>query len=118
MGNSYRVDRVGMEIKRDINDILQKKVRDPRVSGVTITDVQMLGDLSVAKVYYSILSDLASDNQKAQKGLENAKGTIKRELGRKLTMYKIPDLVFQKDESIEYGNKIDQMLRELEAKEK
>ena len=117
MANHFRTDRVGMEIKREVNDILQKKVRDPRVQGVTITDVQMVGDLSVAKVYYSIMSDLASDNQKAQVGLEKATGTIKRELGRKLTLYKIPDLVFEKDQSIEYGNKIDQMLRALEQKD-
>ena len=109
---NHRVDRVGMEIKREVNEILQKKVRDPRVQDVTITD----GDLSMAKVYYTIHSELASDNQKAQTGLEKAKGTIKRELGRNLTMYKIPDLTFIKDESIEYGNKIDQMLRDLEAK--
>jgi len=89
-----------MEIKREVNEILQKKVRDPRVQGVTITDVQMLGDLSMAKVYYSIMSDLASDNQKAQ-------------TGRNLKLYKIPDLTFVKDESIEYGNKIDEMLRNL-----
>ena len=116
MSNHFRTDRVGMEIKREINEILQKKVRDPRVQGVTITDVQMVGDLSMAKVYYTIMSDLASDNQKAQIGLEKATGTIKRELGRKLTLYKIPDLVFEKDQSIEYGNKIDQMLRALEQK--
>ncbi|AXQ79305.1 30S ribosome-binding factor RbfA [Streptococcus chenjunshii] len=116
MANSFRVDRVGMEIKREVNDILQKKVRDPRVKAVTITDVQMLGDLSLAKVYYTVMSDLASDQQKAQKGLEKATGTIKRELGHNLTMYKIPDLRFIKDESIAYGNKIDQMLRDLENK--
>ncbi|WP_156019063.1 30S ribosome-binding factor RbfA [Streptococcus ruminantium] len=117
MANHFRIDRVGMEIKREVNEILQKKVRDPRVQGVTITDVQMVGDLSMAKVYYTIMSSLASDNQKAQTGLEKATGTIKRELGRQLTLYKIPDLVFEKDQSIEYGNKIDQMLRALEQKD-
>ena len=114
--SNHRIERVGMEIKREVNEILQKKVRDPRVQGVTITDVQMSGDLSLAKVYYTIMSDLASDNQKVQIGLEKAKGTIKRELGKNLTMYKIPDLTFIKDESIEYGNKIDQMLRDLEKR--
>ncbi|WP_074391673.1 30S ribosome-binding factor RbfA [Streptococcus suis] len=117
MANHFRTDRVGMEIKREVNEILQKKVRDPRVQGVTITDVQIVGDLSMAKVYYTIMSNLASDNQKAQTGLEKATGTIKRELGRKLTLYKIPDLVFEKDQSIEYGNKIDQMLRALDQKD-
>lgn len=113
---NHRIDRVGMEIKREVNDILQKKVRDPRVQGVTITEVQMQGDLSLAKVYYTIMSDLASDNQKAQTGLEKTTGTIKRELGKQLTMYKIPDLVFEKDNSIAYGNKIDQLLRDLDNK--
>ena len=117
MGNSFRIDRVGMEIKREVNEILQKKVRDPRVHDVTITDVQMLGDLSAAKVFYTIHSNLASDSQKAITGLEKATGTIKRELGKNLTMYKIPDLTFIKDESIEYGNKIDEMLRNLERKD-
>lgn len=116
MANSFRADRVGMEIKREVNEIIQKRVNDPRLTAVTITDVQMLGDLSLAKVYYSILSELASDNQKAQQGLQKAKGLIKRELGKNLKMYKIPDLTFIKDESIEYGNKIDQMLRDLENK--
>ena len=116
MANSFRVDRVGMEIKREVNEILQKKVRDPRVQNVTITDVQMLGDLSMAKVFYTVMSDLASDNEKDQIGLEKATGTIKRELGKNLSMYKIPDLTFIKDESIAYGNKIDQMLRDLDAK--
>ena len=116
MANSFRVDRVGMEIKREVNEILQKKVRDPRVQNVTITDVQMLGDLSMAKVFYTVMSDLASDSEKAQIGPEKATGTIKRELGKNLSMYKIPDLTFIKDESIAYGNKIDQMLRDLDAK--
>lgn len=117
MANTLRSDRVGMEIKREVNSILQKRVRDPRVRGVTITDVQMLGDLSTAKVYYTIMSDLASDNQKTQIGLEKATGIIKRELGQRLTLYKMPDLVFIKDESIAYGQKIDQMLAELDQKE-
>ena len=116
MANHFRSDRVGMEIKREINEILKLKVRDPRVQGVTITDVHMTGDLSLAKIYYTIHSTLASDNQKAQTGLEKATGTIKRELARKLTMYKIPDLVFEKDQSIEYGNKIDEMLLNLDMK--
>lgn len=117
MANSFRSDRVGMEIKREVNEILQLKVRDPRVQDVTITDVQMLGDLSMAKVYYTVRSDLASVNKKAQEGLEKATGTIKRELGKNLQMYKTPDLTFIKDESIAYGNKIDQMLRDLERKD-
>ena len=55
MGNSFRSDRVAVEIQREINDILRNKVRDPRVQDVNITDVQLTGDLSQATVYYSLL---------------------------------------------------------------
>ena len=87
MGNSFRVDRVGMEIKREVNEILQKKVRDPRVQDVTITDVQMLGDLSAAKIFYTIHSTLASDNQKAQTG-----DVYKRQRCKRLIRYFLSNL--------------------------
>ena len=67
---NYRDRRVAQEILREVNDILRKRVRDPRVQDVTITDVQVTGDLQQATIFYSILSDLASDKQKAQAGLE------------------------------------------------
>ncbi|MDR2465523.1 MAG: 30S ribosome-binding factor RbfA [Streptococcaceae bacterium] len=116
MGN-FRDRRVAQELQREINEILQKRVRDPRVQEVTITDVHVTGDLSLATVYYSILSDFASDNEQAAIGLKKATGIIKRELGKQLSLYKIPDLTFVKDESVQYGNKIDQMLRDLNKKD-
>ena len=68
-GRHFRTDRVGW--KSSVKSTkFAKKVRDPRVQGVTITDVQMLGDLSMAKVYYSIMSDLASDNQRLRQALK------------------------------------------------
>lgn len=78
---NYRDRRVGQEILKEVNDILRKKVRDPRVENVTITDVKVTGDLQQATIYYSILSDLASDKKKAQDGLNKASGLIRRELG-------------------------------------
>ncbi len=79
MANHFRTDRVGMEIKREVNEILQRKFVI-RVQGVTITDVQMVGDLSMAKVYYTIMSNLASDNQKAQTGLEKRREPLRENL--------------------------------------
>jgi len=113
----YRDQRVGQEIQREVNDILLKKVRDPRVADVTITDIHVTGDLSQATIYYSILSDLASEAKAAQTGLEKAKGLIKRELGARLSLYKIPELFFERDESVQEGNKIDALLRGLNKKE-
>lgn len=75
---NYRDRRVGQEILKEVNDILRKKVRDPRVENVTITDVKVTGDLQQATIYYSILSDLASDKKTAQDGLNKASGLIRR----------------------------------------
>lgn len=110
---NYRDRRVAHEILREVNDILRKRVRDPRVQDVTITDVRVTGDLQQATIYYSILSDLASDKEKAQRGLEKASGLIRRELGQALTLYKTPEIIFELDQSVQYGNKIDEMIRNL-----
>ncbi|OUZ31417.1 ribosome-binding factor A [Enterococcus faecium] len=110
---NYRDRRVGQEILKEVNDILRKKVRDPRVENVTITDVKVTGDLQQATIYYSILSDLASDKKKAQDGLNKASGLIRRELGNNLSIYKTPELFFELDESVVYGNHIDELLRDL-----
>jgi len=110
---NHRVGRLEQEIQREVNDILLKNVRDPRVEDVTITGVQVTGDLQQATIYYSLLSDLASVNQKAAKGLEAASGLIRKQLGSRLTIYKTPELKFVKDESVQYGNHIDDLLRQL-----
>ncbi|MDR0297879.1 MAG: 30S ribosome-binding factor RbfA [Streptococcaceae bacterium] len=109
----HRVDRVAVEIQREVNAILRDTVHDPRVQDVTITDVQLTGDLGQATIYYSLLSVLASDNQKAQEGLNKATGLVRRELAHRMTLYKVPEIRFEKDASIEYGDKIDALLRNL-----
>ena len=101
---NYRDRRVAQEILKEVNQILRKKVRDPRVQDVTITDVRVTGDLQQATIFYSTLTDLASDKQKAQ-------------LGQALTLYKVPEIQFELDESVQYGNKIDEMIRSLHSEE-
>ena len=68
---NFRVGRLEQEIQREVNDLLLKRIRDPRVEGVTVTGVEVTGDLQQAKIYYSVLSELASVNQKAAAGLED-----------------------------------------------
>lgn len=114
---NYRDRRVGQEILKEVNSILRKKVRDPRVQEVTITDVRVTGDLQQATIYYSLLSDLASDQQKAQQGLDKATGLIRRELGHALSLYKTPELIFELDESVKYGNHIDDLIRKLNTQD-
>jgi ribosome-binding factor A len=114
----HRIGRVEQEIQREVNDILLKRVRDPRVEGVTITGVELTGDLQHAKIYYSILSNAASDVEKAQAGLDKASGLIRRELGARIKIYKIPDLTFVQDESVRYGEHIDQLINQLHQQER
>ncbi|MGR3741698.1 30S ribosome-binding factor RbfA [Companilactobacillus sp. DQM5] len=114
----HRIGRVEQEVQKEINDILLKRIRDPRVQDVTITGVQMTGDLQRATVYFSILSDKASDAQKAQDGLDKANGLIRHELSQRLTMFKVPELVFAQDESVRYGEKIDELLRQMHKSDK
>jgi ribosome-binding factor A len=113
MARQYRSDRLSQEIEKEVSDILRRRVRDPRVEGITITGVDVTGDLQQAKIYYSILSDKASDDQKTKAGLEKASGLIRKELGSRLSIYKTPELSFVRDESVQYGDKIDQLLNQL-----
>ena len=117
MANPQRAGRLAQEIQKDISDLILKRVNDPRVQDVTITSVDVSGDLQIATIYYSLLSDYASDRKKAQAGLEAASGLIRRELGSRLTVYKIPELHFVLDQSIQYGDHIESLIRELHQKE-
>lgn len=113
----YRDRRVAQEILKEVNDILHKKVRDPRVEGATITEVDVTGDLQQATIYYSTLDDNSETFDEVQKGFEKASGLIRKELGHRLSIYKTPELFFQRDESVAYGNRIDELLREMKNKE-
>lgn len=113
----YRAERVKQEIMREVNDILKKRVRDPRVQDVTLTDIDLTGDLQEATIYYSTLSKLASDREKTQQGLDKASGLIRSELGSRLQIYSTPTIEFKRDESIEYGERIDQLLASLNKKD-
>lgn len=110
---NYRVGRVSQEILKEVNDILMNTVRDPRVEGITITDVDLTGDLQQATIFYSTLDTDDQTKKETQTGLDKATGLIRKELGSRLTTYHTPELEFKRDESVEYGNRIDQLLNEL-----
>lgn len=110
---NYRVGRVTQEIQKEVNDILIKKIRDPRIQNVTITDVELTGDLQQATIYYSTLDQEKEKKEETQAGLDKASGLVRKELGARLTLYKTPEISFARDESVEYGNRIDELLNKL-----
>lgn len=115
--SNMRAERVGEQMKQEIMDIVNNKVKDPRVGFLTITDIELTNDLSHAKVYLTVLgSNKEIDN--TFKALEKAKGFIKSELGSRMRLRIIPDLTFEYDKSIEYGNKIERMIQDLHKEDK
>lgn len=113
----YRVGRVRQEILREVNNIFLREIKDPRIQGVTITDVSLTGDLQHATIYYSTLSEKAGERQKTERGLAAITGKVRSELGKKLTLYKTPEIKFERDQSIDYGSHIDALLNQIKSDE-
>ena len=107
-----RSDRVGGQIQKALSDLLQKRIKDPRLEMATITSVKMTQDLRVARIYFTI-SGGRNNKEKAVEGFKSALGYVKRTLARQLGLRYMPDLRFFYDESFDYGSKIDNMLKSL-----
>ncbi|HDR8067641.1 TPA: 30S ribosome-binding factor RbfA [Bacillus cereus] len=107
-----RANRVGEQMKKELGDIISRKIKDPRIGFVTVTDVQVSGDLQIAKVYISVLGD-EEQKENTLKGLAKAKGFIRSEIGQRIRLRKTPEITFEFDESIRYGHRIDTLLHEI-----
>ncbi|MBP1155962.1 MULTISPECIES: 30S ribosome-binding factor RbfA [unclassified Paenibacillus] len=107
-----RVGRVGEQIKKELSQIIQSELKDPRIGFITVTGVDVTNEFSHAKVYLSVLG---SDEQKQEtlKALTRSTGFIRSELGKRIRMRKIPELLFKFDESIDYGSKIQGLLQKI-----
>jgi ribosome-binding factor A len=107
-----RADRVRDLLLQELSYVLQRKVKDPRLGGITLTRVEVTADLRYARVFYSVL---ATEEVKVAvaAGLERARGYVKRELGRRLQLRRMPDIAFCYDDSLEYGSRIHRLLSEL-----
>ncbi len=106
--------RVGDQMKQEIADILMKKIKDPRIGFVTVTDVELSDDLRNAKVFVSIYG---GDKEETFKGLKSAAPFIRSELGRRMTMRCVPEILFRFDSTVEQGAHIMELLHEIEEKQ-
>ena len=103
-------------MRREIAELIEHRVKDPRVRGVTLTGVSMAGDLKSARVFFSALGEgVVLDEVRA--GLQSAKGFIKREIGRLLELRYVPDLEFRHDPSLVRGVEMEKLLESLEPDE-
>lgn len=111
--SSYRPERVAEQIHKEIAQLMMHGIKDPRVAPVTITGVNVSRDLSVAKVYFSVI-DEANELKEAQRGLKSVAPFVRRQLGQALRMRSIPEIRFEFDSSVSYGQKIDDLLRQVQ----
>ena len=111
MGRKYQ-RRVSELIHIHLSNLLERKVKDPRLDMVTITDVEVSPDVSSAKVYFSAVGG-DQTREEAREGLESAAGWLRRELGRELRLRRTPELIFRYDRSLERGERISNILDEL-----
>lgn len=115
--SSNRPERVAQEIQAAVADLLTRgALKDPRIGFITLTGVKVSPDLSVARVYYSMIG---SDDAKAetQKGLDAAKGYVRREVTKRVKLRVSPEVFFSFDPSLEEGDKIERLLKEVRSKE-
>ena len=108
----HRSSRLNEQFKREISDILSRKVRDPRVGHVLVTEVRVTPDLWVAKVFFRLL-DADRNRDEVAAGLEAAAPFVRKELGRILRIRRIPELRFQYDTTLDSAARIEAVLREV-----
>lgn len=106
--------RVADLLLQEVAELLSRKVKDPRVAGVTLTGVEMSNDLKHAKIYFSHLGE-TEDVKRAKGGLESAKGFIKREIGQHLDLRYIPEMVFIHDPSLKKGAEMEKLFEKLKS---
>lgn len=112
---SIKLDRLGHIFTEEISKIINEEVKDDDIKFVTITAVDITSDLSYAKVYFTNLID--NDRDKVEKALNRASSFIRGKLFDKVEIRKMPELTFIYDESIEYGNKIEKIIDEINREE-
>ena len=104
-----RADRVADQIRMEVADILMRKIKDPRVHDVTVTDVELTADLRIAHIFVTTM-ETGEAERDVFTGLSKASGFVRSELGRRLSLRYLPDVIFKKDVSGPRGDRIMQLL--------
>ena len=116
MALSHRVERVAERIREEVSQILSTEVADPGVGLVTVTRVKVTPDLSLARVYWTIMGDVAQRKQTA-KALSRAGGFVRHLLSERLSLRRSPELQFLFDQSVAAQDRVEQILHELKQEE-
>lgn len=114
--NSNRLDRVNEELKKTISYVIDFELQNPKVTGiVSVTKAKITPDFRYARIYVSILNSKSIG--KAMEGLKESAGFIRGQIAKKINLRVTPELSFEIDDSMAYGEKIDKILKEINHKE-
>ena len=114
MSQGSRPDRVADQLRAELAQLLARDVHDPGIGFVTLTRVQVSPDLQVARVYYTALGD-ETGRKNTARGLERAAPFLRRQIGGRLRLRRVPAITFVYDESIAGQDRIEQLLNEINA---
>jgi ribosome-binding factor A len=110
-----RVDRIEEQLRMEISEIVEREIQDPRVHFVTMSRVKVTPDLGHARVFITVLGS-PDDRKKALQGLRSAANFVKRSLAKRLHhLRRIPDLIFEYDETIEKDMRLEQLLDQIKT---
>ena len=107
-----RSEKVADLIQKEISQMLVKSIKDPRIGFVTITKVSVSDDFRLAKVYFSVAGTV-KERERSMKGLDSAKGYVRKELGRRIRLRYTPEIMFQFDPSIEYAIHMEELIQSI-----
>lgn len=113
--NQIKLERINSSLVEQISYIIAHDVKNPDINFVTITGAKVTSDLSLAKIYFTVLDQ--SKVKETLSALKDASGYIRHELRERIEIRQIPELEFVYDESIEYGNKIEKIIDKLHEDE-
>ena len=113
MSNQLRIEKLQELIKQEVGKMLLYDIKDPRIGFVTVTDVEMTGDLREAKIFVSIMGN---DEQikDTMEGLQSALGFVRREIGKRIRLRFTPEISFAPDKSLDYSEHIQKLLLKIE----
>lgn len=114
MAKQLRIEKLQELIKQEMSKMLLTDLKDPRIGFVTVTDVEMTGDLREAKIYVSIMGG-AEQVKSSLEGLQSALGFIRREIGQRIRLRFTPEISFALDTSLDYGDHIQKLLLQVEG---
>lgn len=117
MPQPSRPERVADQIRADLSDLIAREVKDPGIGFITLTHVRVTADLQLARVSYTVLGDAKAREQTAR-ALGRAAPFLRRHLGSRLRLRRVPELAFVYDESIERQDRIERILRDIHAAER